>query len=64
MYVCLCNAVTDSEIRQAVCEGACSLRELRDKLGVASNCGRCAPFARELLEQTLIQSIEAGLAPA
>jgi bacterioferritin-associated ferredoxin len=49
LYVCVCNAVTDSQIRDAICEGACSMRELRQKLGVASECGRCSQCALGIL---------------
>ncbi len=51
MYICLCNAVTDREIRQCAELGASSLEELRDSLGVASCCGRCEHAARELLRE-------------
>lgn len=51
MYVCICSAVTDSEIREAVRGGACTLRDLKRELGVAGSCGRCAPCARELLQE-------------
>lgn len=51
MYVCVCNAVTEHQIRAAYCEGACSMRELRKQLGVAGCCGRCAPTARDVLRQ-------------
>lgn len=53
MYVCLCKGVTDCQIREAVCEGACSMRELGTCLGVATQCGRCARHARQVLEETL-----------
>ena len=42
MYVCVCKAVTDRQIREAVFDGARTLRDLRKQLGVASECGRCA----------------------
>ncbi len=51
MYVCVCNAVTDCQIREAYGEGACSMRELRRRLGVAGCCGRCAPCALDVLMQ-------------
>ncbi|MBH04494.1 MAG: hypothetical protein CMP08_10295 [Xanthomonadales bacterium] len=51
MYVCICNAVTDCQIRKAYCDGACSMRALREKLGVAGCCGRCAPCAKDVLAQ-------------
>jgi bacterioferritin-associated ferredoxin len=49
MYVCICNAVTDKQIRLAVNNGCQSMRELRMELGVAGCCGKCAPDARSLL---------------
>ncbi|MES2917035.1 MAG: bacterioferritin-associated ferredoxin [Pseudomonadota bacterium] len=55
MYVCLCKAVTDSHIREAVNQGCCSMRELRNELGVATQCGRCAVTAREVLDEALTE---------
>ncbi len=53
MYVCICQAVTDTQIRTAVEGGCCSMRGLRQELGVASCCGKCAPMARDILRETL-----------
>lgn len=53
MYICLCNGITDRQIREAVCDGAHSLGELRGCLGVASHCGRCADYAEQVLRETL-----------
>lgn len=50
MYVCICNGVTDREIREAVAAGADSLDALRDQLGVASCCGSCRCTAEALLD--------------
>lgn len=64
MYVCICNAVTDRQIHQAVAEGVRSMRELQLRLGLASTCGRCAPCARELLMTYLHEAErDAGAAP-
>ena len=62
MYVCICKAVTENQIRAAVHEGASSLGELRQCLGVAGNCGTCAPTAEEILEEGRDQSMTAPLA--
>lgn len=51
MYVCLCNAVTEREVRQAVAMGADSLGDLREGLGVASCCGKCASCARKIIRE-------------
>ena len=53
MYVCVCNAVTDGDINSAVAAGCCTLRHLRERLGVGACCGRCASCARTLLKETL-----------
>lgn len=54
MFVCICQNVTDHEIRRAVRErGLTRLREVRDHLGVASQCGRCARCAKDVLADEL-----------
>jgi bacterioferritin-associated ferredoxin len=53
MFVCVCNGVTDRQIREAVSDGACSLDELAARLGVAAGCGTCVDFARQVLHETL-----------
>lgn len=50
MYVCICNAVTDKDIRRAAENGADTLYELQDRLGVATCCGSCAGQAKEILD--------------
>jgi bacterioferritin-associated ferredoxin len=59
MFVCLCNGVTEGQIREAVADGACSLPELSARLGVASGCGTCADCARQVLHETLHASSQA-----
>ena len=54
MYICVCHAVTDRQIREAVDQGASTLRELQCQLPVASCCGRCEDSAREVLDEHLI----------
>jgi len=56
MYVCICNGITDKQIRAAVAGGANSLQRLRDELGVASNCGTCTEHALSLLEDAPTQA--------
>lgn len=53
MYVCVCKGVTDCQIREAVCDGVCTIRELSARLGVATQCGRCAQHAHRMLIETL-----------
>ena len=51
MYVCVCNAVTDTAIKQAVKKGHDSLEAIQKELYVGTCCGRCKPFAQELIRQ-------------
>ena len=54
MYVCLCEPVTDRQIREAVCSGAaCSVRQLQTHLGIAKQCKKCARSAHQLIDETL-----------
>ena len=53
MYVCICKGITDSQIRAAVEDGACSVRDVRNALGVASQCGQCGELASEIVRQSL-----------
>lgn len=50
MYVCICNPVTDTQVRACVSRGACTLTQLQAELGVALQCGQCASAALEIVE--------------
>ena len=49
MIVCVCRRITDHQIRRAVADGAVSLECLKFELGVATQCGRCADCASQVL---------------
>lgn len=53
MYVCVCHGVTDRQIRNAVCAGACTMRQLSQELGVNTQCGKCGKCAQQLVRDTL-----------
>ena len=50
MYVCVCHAISDRQIREIVDRGAGSLGEVQAHLPVASCCGTCEDTARDLIE--------------
>jgi bacterioferritin-associated ferredoxin len=54
MYVCVCHAVSDREIREAVDHGACSLFDVQCQLPVGSCCGRCEDTARQVVAEHLL----------
>ncbi len=49
MIICVCNNISDSDIRDAVASGACSMLELQQQLAVSSQCGTCFASAEEVL---------------
>lgn len=53
MYVCVCNAVTDKQLRKAARDGTRTLKELKQQLRVAQDCGRCAQKASKCLKDKL-----------
>jgi bacterioferritin-associated ferredoxin len=53
MYVCVCNAVTDRDIREAAEQGVRTLEGLGEQLNVATCCGRCADCARQVLHEAV-----------
>lgn len=55
MFVCICNKVTDSQIREAIADGAQDFGSIQQCLGVATCCGRCSDCAQNLMQQTLME---------
>ncbi len=51
MVVCICNRVTDRQIREAARGGATSIAALSDQLKVATCCGRCRDCAQRVLDE-------------
>lgn len=53
MIVCVCNNISDREIRQALDFGLSSFEELQRDLGVATCCGQCKDCTCALLDEHL-----------
>jgi len=51
MYVCICNGVTDHEIREVAAAGCTTLSELTMRTGCGSTCGSCLEQAQEILDE-------------
>ena len=60
MIVCVCNAVTESEIRACVELGCTDLESVREAVGVAGCCGACTDCAREIIDRCQAASVEAS----
>lgn len=53
MYICLCQAVTDHDIKASVNAGAESLDDVQATLPVALNCGTCRDSAEAIIKEAL-----------
>jgi bacterioferritin-associated ferredoxin len=51
VYVCICNGVTERDIREAADAGCRSVAALTMRTGCGANCGSCIDMAAEVLEQ-------------
>ena len=56
MYVCICQGVTDTQIRQAVREGDTTFAQVRQHLKVANQCGRCSRMVKQIINEELANS--------
>jgi bacterioferritin-associated ferredoxin len=51
MVVCVCNGITESEIRKYARGGVGTLSELASCAGVGAGCGRCRQAAEAVLKE-------------
>ena len=51
MYVCICNGVTEQQVRDAADAGCASVAKLTMRTGAGANCGSCVGLAAELLDE-------------
>jgi len=51
MYVCICNGVTDREIREVAAAGCRTLSELTMRTGCGATCGSCLGMAQDILDE-------------
>jgi bacterioferritin-associated ferredoxin len=51
MYICICQGVTESQIREAIHDGIEDLDALAAELGIGTRCGSCVCAAQSVLEE-------------
>ena len=51
MIVCVCNAITEAEVRDAARAGATCPANAYQRLGCEPHCGCCLVYAQELIDQ-------------
>ncbi|HEX5452984.1 MAG TPA: (2Fe-2S)-binding protein [Stellaceae bacterium] len=52
MYVCLCNALTDRDVRARIDSGGSSVAMVYRACGCEPRCGKCIPYIRQILRET------------
>jgi bacterioferritin-associated ferredoxin len=50
VYVCICNGVTERQIREAAANGCRTVAELTMRTGCGATCGTCLDTAVALLD--------------
>ncbi len=63
MFVCLCNGISDQEIRHHVRRGASSWREVARACGAGGACGECRASVHALVEDELRQGAAGETVP-
>lgn len=58
MYVCVCAGITDADVIETIKDGANTMGDLQEELGVATCCGRCKEMCCHLLDKHADQSID------
>ncbi|HVE46475.1 MAG TPA: (2Fe-2S)-binding protein [Acidimicrobiales bacterium] len=53
MYACLCRAVPERSVRDAVAAGASTVSAVRATCGAGTGCGGCLPSLKRLLRECL-----------
>ena len=53
MYICVCHAVNERRIEQAVDEGVRSIKGLCMATKAGTCCGKCLPEAKQRLDEAL-----------
>jgi len=58
MYVCICNKVSDKDIKASIQEGLTTMRALYKEHSIGSQCGKCCQCAKKVLNNELIKIAE------
>jgi bacterioferritin-associated ferredoxin len=51
MFVCVCKAVTDVEVRTAIERGACTREAVTRACGAGGDCGACHAHIEGMIEE-------------
>jgi bacterioferritin-associated ferredoxin len=52
VIVCLCNRISDRQVRHQAMAGGCSASSVHRSLGVTPKCGKCIPMMRDIVRES------------
>ena len=58
MYVCICNGIRESQVKQAIREGSKTPDQVQAKTGCGADCGSCIHRVNKMLEQESSSNFE------
>ena len=60
MIVCLCEAVSDREVRGCIARGCRSIGEVKRSCGAGGGCGACHDMVRDMIKDAAAGSDSVG----
>lgn len=65
MYVCVCNALTEDDVRGCVVAGACSTKDVKESCGWKPGCGSCTKRLSTVISEarTAVELVDAMFGP-
>ena len=51
MIVCICNAINDKTVINAINAGVCDFRHYARAVGIGAECGICYNYAQKVFEE-------------
>ncbi len=61
MYICICNQITESQLRVDIERGNDTVRQLRESLGVTQQCGKCGKCVKNCIKEHNSSATETDL---
>ena len=64
MFVCICHAVTATEVKAEIAAGACTEQQIGERCGAGTGCGSCVEKICAILRHTTSDCDSLSLAVA
>ena len=60
MYVCICNGITERQVREVAAAGCRSVAELTMRTGAGAGCGSCLELAAQILDEHAVEKTQSA----